>query len=133
MCRMMPRPGAGALFEPQRAVQTVASRIEHAWAAYAPPVPDTAMSKPARAGPVLRATLKTIELRPIALIRWLDGTTSATIAALDGCWKVCTIAMAKAVTYTCHGWIGPVIMSSAMHANIKPSSTCATMTCILRE
>jgi hypothetical protein len=33
-------------------------------------VPNDAISKPASAGPVLLATLKMIELRPIALVRF---------------------------------------------------------------
>ena len=67
------------------AVQNVAKKKNTAWIAYAPPVPNVAMSTPASAGPVLRATLKMIELRPMALVRWLEGTTSAIIAARAGC------------------------------------------------
>ena len=39
----------------------------------------------ASAGPVLRATLKMIELRPMALVKLWSGTTSAMTAARAGC------------------------------------------------
>lgn len=61
-------------------------------------MPNVAMSTPARAGPVLRATLKIIEFRPMALVKWLDGSVSAIIAARAGCWKAWTTAIPKAVT-----------------------------------
>ena len=48
-------------------------------------MPNIAMSRPAKAGPVLRATLKMTELRPMALVKWLEGTVSAIIAARAGC------------------------------------------------
>ena len=40
---------------------------------------------PASAGPVLRATLKTTALRPMALVRFSGGTESETIAPRAGC------------------------------------------------
>ena len=48
-------------------------------------MPNVAMSTPASAGPVLRATLKIIEFRPMALVKWLEGTRSAIITARAGC------------------------------------------------
>ena len=55
------------------------------------------MITPATAGPVMRATLKSIALSPMALVRDSGGTESETIEARDGCWKVCTEAMKMAV------------------------------------
>ena len=48
-------------------------------------MPKIAMRKPARAGPPLRATLKTMELRPMALVICPSGTASPIMAARDGC------------------------------------------------
>ena len=61
-------------------------------------MPNLAMSTPARAGPVLRAALKTTALRPMALVRLLGGTASEIRAARAGCRKVWTTAIKTAVT-----------------------------------
>ena len=65
------------------------------------------MRKPANAGPALRATLKIIEFKPMALVICSVGTASPTMAARDGCWNDCTIDMPKAVTKTCQGSMRP--------------------------
>jgi hypothetical protein len=60
--------------------------------AYDPAVPKTVIRTPATAGPPVRATLKTIALRPIALITDPGGTASEIIEAREGCWNVWTVA-----------------------------------------
>ncbi len=76
----------------------MARRKNTACTAYESPVPKSEMSTPDKAGPVLRAILKTTALRPMALVRFFAGTESEIIAARDGWRNTCTQAIKKAVT-----------------------------------
>src|SRR5262250_3411969 len=95
---------------------------------YEKPMPRSEISKPESAGAVLRAILKTTALSPIALVKFFAGTVSEIIAAREGCRKTCTQAIKKAVTYTCHGSIRAVKISTAVTAYKNPFANCAPTT-----
>ena len=48
-----------------------------------------AMMAPASAGPIRRAPLKIIEVKPIALVSNSEGTVSETSELRAGCWITC--------------------------------------------
>ncbi len=97
------------------------------------PVPTAAMSTPAMAGPMRRAALNDVELRPTALDRSSSGTISDTNACRTGASNAVTHPRRKASTYTCHSWTTPLIVRSPKTRAQRPSAVCVAKRSLRRS
>ena len=86
------------------------------------PEPTAAISTPASAGPIMRAALNEVELRPTAFDKSSSPTNSETKVWFAGESKAVVQPSRNANTYTCHSSTSPVTVSipkpSAKHPSV---------------
>ncbi len=94
----------------------------------ASPSPTATTSRPATAGPAVRATLNIVELRAMALVRSSLPTISTTNACRAGTSSARPTPKMKASAITCHTWTKPVTVSVASVAAWTNINVCARRT-----
>ncbi len=97
------------------------------------PLPTLMMSKPATAGPSMRAALNEVELSATAFARSSSPTISETNVWRTGASKAVTQPSRKANTYTCHSCTWPLIHNIPRPSASKPMAACVHSNNFLRS